>query len=138
MPAEREIGFAGRVAQTFLRSKLTPVIVVASLLLGLAAVFLTPREEEPQIVVPMVDVIVPMPGATPVEVESQLTTPLERRMWGLPGVEYLYSTSRPGAALLTIRFKVNEPLEPSLVKVHQELAAHPELMPAGALQPVRS
>jgi multidrug efflux pump subunit AcrB len=139
MPIEtrtREIGFAGRVAQTFLRSKLTPLIVVASLLLGLAAVFLTPREEEPQIVVPMVDVIVPMPGATSAEVESQLTTPLERRMWGLPGVEYLYSTSRPGAALLTIRFKVNEPLEPSLVKVHQELAAHPELMPAGALQPV--
>jgi multidrug efflux pump subunit AcrB len=136
MRGEREIGFAGRVAQTFLRSKLTPLIVIASLLLGLAAVFLTPREEEPQIVVPMVDVIVPMPGAAPTEVESQLTTPLERRMWGLPGVEYLYSTSRPGAALLTIRFKVNEPLEPSLVKVHQELAAHPELMPAGALQPV--
>ena len=136
MPAERKIGFAGRIAQTFLRSKLTPLIVVASLLLGVAAVYLTPREEEPQIVVPMVDVIVPMPGATPIEVESQLTTPLERRMWGLPGVEYLYSTSRPGAALLTIRFKVNEPLEPSLVKVHQELAAHPELMPAGALQPV--
>ncbi len=131
-----EVGFAGRVAQTFLRSKLTPLIVVASLLLGLAAVALTPREEEPQIVVPMVDVIVPMPGATPGEVETQLTTPLERRMWGIPGVEYLYSTSRPGAALLTIRFKVNEPLEPSLVKVHQELAAHPELLPTEALQPV--
>ncbi|MGD0837949.1 MAG: efflux RND transporter permease subunit [Polyangia bacterium] len=130
------IGFSGRVAQTFLRSKLTPLIVIASLLLGVAAVLLTPREEEPQIVVPMVDVIVPMPGASPAEVESQLTTPLERRMWGLPGVEYLYSTSRPGAALLTIRFKVNEPLEPSLVKVHQELAAHPELLPAGAMPPV--
>jgi multidrug efflux pump subunit AcrB len=136
MDAERKIGFSGRVAQTFLRSKLTPLIVVASLLLGLAAVFLTPREEEPQIVVPMVDVIVPMPGATPAEIESQLATPLERRMWGLPGVEYLYSTSRPGVAMLTIRFKVNEPLEPSLVKVHQELAAHPELLPAGAMQPV--
>jgi multidrug efflux pump subunit AcrB len=136
MSSERDIGFAGRVAKSFLRSKLTPLIVVASILLGVAAVWLTPREEEPQIVVPMVDVIVPMPGASPAEVESQLTTPLERRMWGLPGVEYLYSTSRPGAALLTIRFKVNEPLEPSLVKVHQELAAHPELLPAGAMQPV--
>jgi multidrug efflux pump subunit AcrB len=131
-----EVGFSGRVAQTFLRSKLTPLIVIASLLLGVAAVMLTPREEEPQIVVPMVDVIVPMPGATPTDVETQLATPLERRMWGLPGVEYLYSTSRPGAALLTIRFKVNEPLEPSLVKVHQELAAHPELLPEGALRPV--
>jgi multidrug efflux pump subunit AcrB len=136
MTGEREIGFSGRVAKTFLRSKLTPLIVVASILLGVAAVLLTPREEEPQIVVPMVDVIVPMPGASPAEVETQLATPLERRMWGLSGVEYLYSTSRPGAALLTIRFKVNEPLEPSLVKVHQELAAHPELLPAGAMQPV--
>ena len=136
MAAESNIGFSGRVAKTFLHSKLTPLIVVASLLLGVAAVFLTPREEEPQIVVPMVDVIVPMPGATPLEVETQLATPLERRMWGLPGVEYLYSTSRPGMALLTIRFKVNEQLEPSLVKVHQELAAHPELLPAGAMQPM--
>jgi multidrug efflux pump subunit AcrB len=136
MTGGQEIGFSGRVAKTFLRSKLTPLIVIASILLGVAAVLLTPREEEPQIVVPMVDVIIPMPGASPAEVESQLTTPLERRMWGLPGVEYLYSTSRPGAALLTIRFKVNEPLEPSLVKVHQELAAHPELLPAGAMQPV--
>jgi multidrug efflux pump subunit AcrB len=130
------LGLAGRVAHGFLRSKLTPLIVAASILLGLAAVALTPREEEPQIIVPMVDVIVPMPGATPPEVESQLTTPLERRLWGIPGVEYLYSTSRPGAALITVRFKVNQPLEPSLAKVHQELMAHPELLPAGAMQPV--
>ena len=65
--------------------------------------------------------------------ESQLTTPLERRLWGIPGVEYLYSTSTPSAAFITVRFKVNEPLEPSLVKVHQELRAHPELLPSGAL-----
>ena len=133
---EVRLGLAGRLAKGFLRSKLTPLVVLASILLGLAAVALTPREEEPQIVVPMVDVIVPMPGSTPKEVEAQLTTPLERRLWGIPGVEYLYSTSRPGAALLTVRFKVNEPLVPSLSKVHQELGAHPELLPAGALQPV--
>ncbi len=136
MDSDARLGLAGSLARIFLRSKLTPLIVAASLLLGVAAVFLTPREEEPQIVVPMVDVIVPMPGATPREVESQLTTPLERRLWGISGVEYLYGTSRPGAALLTVRFKVNDPLEPSLVKVHQELMAHPELLPAGALQPV--
>jgi multidrug efflux pump subunit AcrB len=129
-------GLAGRLAAPFLRSKLTPVIVFASILLGAAAVALTPREEEPQIIVPMVDVIVPMPGASPAEVESQVVTPLERRLWGIPGVEYLYSTSRPGAGFLTVRFKVNEPLEPSLVKVHQELDAHPEILPAGAMKPV--
>jgi multidrug efflux pump subunit AcrB len=133
--AQPQLGIAGRVARPFLRSKLTPVIVLASILLGVLAVALTPREEEPQIVVPMVDVIVPFPGASPAEVETQLVTPLERRLWGVPGVEYLYSTSRAGVGFITVRFKVNEPLEPSLVRVHQELAAHPELLPAGALPP---
>ncbi|BDU77344.1 efflux RND transporter permease subunit [Mesoterricola sediminis] len=130
------LGLAGRLAKAFLRSKLTPLLVFASLLLGVMAVVLTPREEEPQIIVPMVDLYVPYPGASPKEVESQVTTPLEKRLWGIPGVEYLYSTSRPGMALLTVRFKVNEPQEPSLVKVHQELAAHPEILPAGAMKPI--
>ncbi|WP_242371555.1 efflux RND transporter permease subunit [Anaeromyxobacter sp. SG26] len=133
---EQGYGLAGRLARPFLRSKLTPVIVFASILLGVLAVSLTPREEEPQIIVPMVDVMVPFPGATPAEVESQVVTPLERRLWGIPGVEYLYSTSRPNAGFITVRFKVNEPLEPSLVKVHQELGAHPELLPQGTMPPV--
>jgi multidrug efflux pump subunit AcrB len=135
-PGQRRLGLAGRVAQAFLKSKLTPLIVMASIALGLAAVALTPREEEPQIIVPMVDVIVGYPGATPGEVEAQVTTPLERRLWGITGVEYLYSTSVPSAAMFTVRFKVNEPLETSLVKVTQELLAHPELLPSGAMQPV--
>jgi multidrug efflux pump subunit AcrB len=134
MAAER-LGIAGRLARTFLSSKLTPLIVVASILLGVFAVALTPREEEPQIVVPMVDIVAPMPGASAAEVESQLTTPLERRLWGIPGVEYLYSTSAKDAALITVRFKVNEPQTSSLVKVRQELDAHPELFPAGAQKP---
>jgi len=133
--AEPRYGIAGRLARPFLRSKLTPVIVLSSILLGLLAVSLTPREEEPQIVVPMVDVIVPFPGASPSEVESQLVTPLERRLWGIPGVEYLYSSSRAHVGFITVRFKVNEPMEPSLVKVHQEVQAHPEIFPAGTLTP---
>jgi multidrug efflux pump subunit AcrB len=128
-------GLAGRVARPFLRSKLTPIVVFASILLGVGAVALTPREEEPQIVVPMIDVMVPFPGASPAEVESQLVTPLERRLWGIPGVEYLYSSSRAGVGFITVRFEVNEPLEPSLVKVHQEIMGHPEILPAGALRP---
>ncbi|WP_306600018.1 efflux RND transporter permease subunit [Geothrix sp. 21YS21S-2] len=131
-----KLGLAGRMAKGFLRSKLTPLIVLASLMLGVMAVVLTPREEEPQIIVPMVDLYVPFPGASPREVEAQVTTPLEKRLWGIPGVEYLYGTSRPGMALVTVRFKVNEPQEPSLVKVHQELAAHPEIFPAGAMKPI--
>ena len=134
--AERKLGLAGKLAKTFLRSKLTPLIVLASLLLGILAVVLTPREEEPQIIVPMVDLYVPYPGASPQEIESQVTNPLERRLWGIPGVEYLYSMSRPGMALITVRFKVNEPQEPSLVKIYQELAANPQLLPPGAMKPI--
>jgi multidrug efflux pump subunit AcrB len=136
MPSEIRLGLAGRLAKGFLRSKLTPLLVLASLLLGALAVWLTPREEEPQIVVPMVDLYVPYPGASPKEVESQIVAPLERRLWGIPGVEYLYSASRPGMALITVRFKVNEPQEPSLVKVHQELSANPGMLPSGAMQPI--
>jgi multidrug efflux pump subunit AcrB len=130
------LGLAGRLAKTFLRSKLTPLIVLASLMLGVMAVVLTPREEEPQIIVPMVDIYVPMPGASSREVESQITTPLEKRLWGIPGVEYLYSTSQPGMALITVRFRVNEPQEPSLVKLHQELDANADLLPSGAMKPL--
>src|SRR5258708_21416312 len=107
MDAEH-LGLAGRLARTFLHSKLTPLIVVASILLGVFAVGLTPREEEPQIIVPMVDVIAPFPGAGGREVETQLATPLERMLWGIPGVEYVYSTSRNDAAFITVRFRVNE------------------------------
>ncbi|MBI5544256.1 MAG: efflux RND transporter permease subunit, partial [Deltaproteobacteria bacterium] len=130
-----KLGMAGSLARAFIRSRLTLLLVVASVALGILAVRITPREEEPQIVVPMVDVAVEMPGASAREIESQLTTPLERRLWGIPGVEYLYSTSLAGRALLTVRFKVNEPLEPSTATVRHELAAHPELLPAGALPP---
>ncbi len=130
------LGVAGRVARAFLNSRLTPLIVLASILLGVMAVSFTPREEEPQIVVPMVDIYVDYPGASALEVESQVVTPLERRLWGVPGVEYLYGTARSGHALLTVRFRVNEPQEASLVKIHQELQAHPELLPPNASTPI--
>ena len=129
-------GPAGRLAGTFIRSPLTPLAVFASILLGVVAVALTPREEEPQILVPMVDILVGMPGAAPREVEERLTTPLEKYLWGIPGVEYLYSSSLPGQALVTVRFKVNEPLESSLVKVYDQLTAHAQERPAGAAPPL--
>jgi multidrug efflux pump subunit AcrB len=130
------LGLAGRLAGAFLHSRLTPLTVLTSILLGLLAVAFTPREEEPQILVPMVDILAGMPGASPREVEERLTTPLEKYLWGIPGVEYLYSTSMPGAALVTVRFRVNEPLEPSLVKVYDQLAAHAHEMPQAAAPPV--
>ncbi len=128
-------GTAGRLARAFLNSPLTPLMVAGATALGALAVRITPREEEPQISVPMVDVGVAMPGASAAEVESQLTAPLERRLWGIPKVEYIYSASRANQALITVRFKVNEPLEPSVSEVRQELEAHPELLPPNAQPP---
>ncbi len=129
-------GPAARLAGAFLRSRLTPLAIVASILLGSLAIALTPREEEPQIVVPMVDISVAWPGASPREIEERLVGPAEKYLWGVPGVEYIYSSSLPGAALITIRFKVNEPLETSLVKVFDQVAAHGNERPEGSTPPL--
>ena len=96
------IGLAGRVAQAFLGSKLTPLFIAASLGLGAFALLATPREEEPQIRVPMVDVAVAWPGADVAEVESRILDPLEKAMWGLSRVEHVYGTARPGLAFVTV------------------------------------
>ena len=93
-------GLAGRLARLFTTSKLTPLAVLTSLLVGILALSITPREEEPQIIVPMVDVRIPYPGASPREVEQRITIPVEKLLWGLPDVEYVYSTSRHAAALI--------------------------------------
>jgi multidrug efflux pump subunit AcrB len=92
------LGPAGKVAHFFIDSKLTPLLIIASLLVGAFAVLLTPREEEPQITVPMVDIFVGLPGAAPQAVENRVTIPLEKRMWEIPGVEYVYSASMPRVA----------------------------------------
>jgi len=129
------MGLAGRIAARTLDSRLTVLAIAAALTVGVVSVLTTPREEEPQIIVPMVDIAVPLPGASPAEVETEVTNGLERRLWGIPGVEYVYSTSSVDGALITARFKVNEPVDESLVKVHQELLAHPELLPPRAGRP---
>ncbi|MBS1963570.1 MAG: efflux RND transporter permease subunit [Bdellovibrionales bacterium] len=129
-------GFAGRLAKGFIHSKLTPVIVVTSLLLGVFAVFVTPKEEEPQISVPMIDIQMPAPGLGAREVERKVVEPIERAVWGLDGVEYVYSSSRAHGALVTVRFKVGEPIEPSLVKVHHKLMTVRAELPKEALDPI--
>ena len=130
-----KLGFAGRLGQMFVHSKLTPVIALASLLLGLMAVYLTPKEEEPQISVPMIDIRTAAPGFTAQEVERKVTEPIERAVWGLDGVEYVYSSSQPHGSLVTVRFKVGEPMEPSLVKIHHKLMSVQSELPAQALPP---
>jgi len=118
---EYKKGFAGTLAEIFINSQLTPVIAIVSILLGIFSVILTPKEEEPQISVPMLDIQIPAPGLSPEEVERKVTEPIERGIWGLDGVEYVYSMSQPHGALITVRFKVGEPIEPSLLKVHHKL-----------------
>lgn len=129
-------GFAGKVARAFIDSKLTPLLILASLGLGAIGLVSTPREEEPQIRVPMVDVMVAWPGAEPAEVESRIVAPIERILWGVPAVEHIYSVSRPGMALITVRFKVNESNEESLVKVFERQSAMGHVLPRGTLPPV--
>ncbi len=132
-------GFAGRLATGFVHSRLTPVLAVASILLGLGSIYLTPKEEEPQITVPMIDIITRAPGFEPAEVERKVSEPIERAVWGLEGVEYVYSSSSPHVSLVTVRFKVGEPMEPSLVKVHHKLLEIRGELPPAALPPqVRS
>ncbi|MEI6244445.1 MAG: efflux RND transporter permease subunit, partial [Acidobacteriota bacterium] len=130
------VGLAGRLAGAFLHSKLTPLIIVTSLLLGLDAIIALPREEEPQIIVPMIDVFVGLPGASPTEVEQRITRPLERRLWEVPGVEYLYSTSSPGQSMLVVRFLVGQDEERALVRLNQKLAGAIGELPPGASAPV--
>ena len=130
------IGPAGKIARLFIESKLTPVIVLGSMILGVFAVMLTPREEEPQITVPMVDIFVALPGAEPKEVENRVTIPLERRMWEIPGVEYVYASSMPGVSMVSARFLVGADLERSLVKLYDKLAGGMDLMPPGASPPL--
>ncbi len=129
-------GAAGRLAGAFVHSKLTPLFIGASVALGALAVVALPREEEPQIVVPMVDVIVQMPGATPADVEQRVTRPLERLLWEVPGVEYLYSTSSPGQSLVIVRFRVGEPEEAALVRLNQKLDANRDRVPPGVVGPL--
>jgi multidrug efflux pump subunit AcrB len=129
-------GVAGRIAAAFINSKLTPLFILASMALGVVAVVALPREEEPQIVVPMVDVMLEMPGATPADVEQRITRPLEQLLWEVPGVEYIYSNSSPGQALVIVRFKVDEPLEPALVRLNQKLAANADRIPPGIVGPI--
>jgi multidrug efflux pump subunit AcrB len=130
-----KLGFAGRLGQAFVHSKLTPVIALTSLLLGIMAVYLTPKEEEPQISVPMIDIRTAAPGFSAGETQRKVTEPIERAVWGLDGVEYVYSSSQAHGSLVTVRFKVGDPMEPSLVKVHHKLMTIQRELPPNTLPP---
>ena len=130
------MGISGRIAKAFIKSKLTPLMVLASLLLGIFAVAITPREEEPQIVVPMIDVMVAYPGASAREVEERVTRPMEKFLWEIKGVEYIYSIAKPGMNLTIVRFYVGENMEDSIVNLYNKLMANFDKIPPGVTQPL--
>jgi multidrug efflux pump subunit AcrB len=136
MSAPRRLGPAGRFAHAWISSKLTPLLIAAALLVGAFAVWKLPREEEPQIIVPMIDIMVQMPGASAHEVEERITKPMEKLLWEIPGVEYIYSTSSPGSSLAIVRFYVGQDEEKSIVRLNQKMQANFDLIPPGASQPL--
>ncbi|MGB3628349.1 MAG: efflux RND transporter permease subunit, partial [Terracidiphilus sp.] len=132
----QELGIAGRLARTFINSKLTLLFIAASLAIGVFAVAIIPREEEPQILVPMLDIVTAMPGASPAEVEERVTLPIENLVHQISGVEYVYSTSAPGQSLVIVRFLVGTPQEDALIKVYSKLYSNFDRMPPGVSQPI--
>jgi len=132
----KQCGFAGRLAGAFIDSKLTPLGIIASLLLGVMAILMLPREEEPQIKVPMIDVMVAMEGATPKEIEEQVTIPMEKLLYELPNVEYIYSTSMAGKSLLVVRFFVGADLETAIVRLNQKLSTNFDRIPHNVSLPL--
>ena len=123
-----------KIVRLFTTSHLSLLFLIISLLAGAVALMLTPREEDPQIIVPVMDVFVDVPGASAEEVEKQVTTPLEVLLRQIQGVEYVYSASRPGGAVVTVRYYVGENLENSLIKTRDKLLANQDMIPPGVSQ----
>jgi multidrug efflux pump subunit AcrB len=129
-------GLSGNIAKSFIGSKLTILLMIAFLLMGAWSIFLIPREEEPQIDVPIADIYVGYPGAEPKEVETKLTAPLEKIVSNVKGVEYVYSTSMQGQTMLIVQFYVGQDVERSMVKLYDELMKNMDKMPQGVTMPL--
>ncbi|RFM29408.1 efflux RND transporter permease subunit [Chitinophaga silvisoli] len=131
-----EKGFSGNIAKGFIQSKLTILLMIAFLLIGGFSTFLIPREEEPQIQVPMADIFIGYPGASPKDVETKVSAPIEKMISNIKGVEYVYSTSMQGQAMVIVQFNVGEDVERSLVKLYSELMKNMDKMPQGTTLPL--
>jgi len=129
-------GLAGKIAKAFIGSKLTVLLMVVFMVIGVYSSFLIPREEEPQIDVPMADIFVGYPGASPTEVESRVVKPLEKLISNIKGVEYVYATAMEGQAMVIVQFYVGEDIERSFVKLYNEINKHMDIMPQGVTFPL--
>lgn len=130
------LGVAGGIARFFIRSPLSPLLYIAMFALGVLGLIITPRQEDPQISVPMVDLFVQYPGADVEQVEALAVQPLERLMSGIEGVKHVYSAVQRGGGIVTVQFDVGEEMEPSLVKVNDKLASNRDRIPQGVLPPL--
>ncbi len=138
LPDEREtpLGPSGRIARAFINTPVTPMLLVACMALGVLGLLFTPRQEDPQISVPMIDIFVQYPGASAEQVESLVTEPLERIMKEIPGVRHVYSATQRGAAIVTVRFLVGQDMGESIVKVHDKLQSNMDKVPPDVRMPL--
>jgi len=138
-PAQAEaysLGIAGRIARLFITSPVTPMILIVALLVGLMGLFFTPRQEDPQISVPMIDVFVQYPGASAEQVSSLVTEPLERLLLEIPGVRHTYTATERGKAMVTVRFLVGEDMGESIVKVRDKVLSNMDKIPPHVQMPL--
>ncbi|PWI32382.1 multidrug transporter AcrB [Vibrio albus] len=138
MRNNHELGISGRIAKQFLHSPITPLLALIGLLMGIGAVFITPKEEEPQIEVTFADIYIPFPGATPKEVEQLVTLPAEQVLSEMKDIDTMYSFSQPGQAMLIVAFKVGKPRQQALVDLYNQLVSNQDWVPAnlGVGQPL--
>lgn len=132
----RDLGLAGTIAKTFINSPVTPMLLIATLLIGLSGLIFTPRQEDPQISVPMIDIFVSYPGTSAQQVESLVTDPLERLMDEIPGVRHTFSATQRGNAIVTVQFYVGENLGESIVKVTDKINSNMDMMPPDVMPPL--
>jgi multidrug efflux pump subunit AcrB len=133
---EKNLGIAGRIARQFINSPVTPLLMMAFLGIGLLGLMFTPRQEDPQISVPMVDIFVQYPGASAEQVASLAVNPLERLISEVPGIRHVYSASARGQGMVTARFKVGEDFSESIVKVHDKIQSNLDKIPPGVSMPL--
>ena len=133
---EQELGVAGKLAKSFITSPLSLLLFITMLGAGLLGLSSTPRQEDPQISVPMIDIFVSYPGASSKEVSNIIVKPLERLMGQILGVKHIYSMSDNSSGVVTIEFDVGEKMNDSIVKVRDKLEANISLMPEGARRPI--
>ena len=138
MSSTKTLGFSGSLARRFKDSKITPLLAITGLLLGLFAIAVTPREEEPQINVTFANIFVPFPGASAVEVENLVAIPLEQVLSEIEGIKHTYSVSRPGMATLTVQYEVGEDRTAAIVRLYNAIYSHQDWLPpgSGVLQPL--